>query len=419
VLAGIAVGFALQVAAARMPMGGRRAAALTWASLAALLGPFALIPLTVFGEYPAIAIACVPSSAFVLWLLHHSQRFARLPASMLLAAFGWGALITYGFTRACSGLAMGVINAYLAKNAGTDLGAILEVQYHVIDFLVLHLTIVCQLTFAAGVVLLLMLFRHRITDVVTGLVLGAAIGLGYNFSESILFIKLFGSLGFINGATGGFEYWIRQSVSILAGPVVFGALLGAGLGVAAQAQQRRQSMRIAGASLLAAIGGAAATETLSAWFSHLVHETVGVGGALDTLVISPFFWLLVQIPFLVLCALLLRSGLRTRAAAARAAVSAEAAAGSAITEAEVPFLVDPALRFWALVGTWRRHGRAAAWALNRLQSAQLDVAGWRWQRQQQQRANSADDPTGDEEGENLRAKVIQSRAAAGRWTAPR
>ena len=134
-----------------------------------------------------------------------------------------------------------------------------------------------------------------------------------------------------------------------------------------------------------------------------------LGGVLDTLVISPFLWLLVQVPFIVLGALLLRGGLRTRAAAARAAVAAEAAAGVVITNREVPFLVNPALQVWAVVSTWRRYGGSTALALNRLQKAQLDLAAWRWQQQSADAAGHL----APEEVEELRANVIRLKAKAG------
>jgi alkyl hydroperoxide reductase subunit AhpC len=89
------------------------------------------------------------------------------------------------------------------------------------------------------------------------------------------------------------------------------------------------------------------------------------------------------------------------------AEAADAGAGAAITEREVPFLVDPALRLWAVVSTWRRYGRDAALALRRLQAAQLDLAAWRWQ----QHAGLGADPAW-EEGEKLRAKVILLKTRA-------
>lgn len=411
VLAGIVAGVAVQVFAAVTRPEGRRATVLTWVTLVALVGPFGLIALAVVAAYPLPALACVPGTAVILVLLHHGQRFARVPLSMLLTAFGWGALIVFGLGRAYSGLAFGTLGGYMGTPS-TSLGAQIQRQYRVIDFLILHLTVANALIVAAGVLLLFVLFRHRVTDAVTGLVLGAAAGLGYNLVESVLFIKIYGSLGTFTEASGGFEYWIRQSVGILGGQVVFGALVGAGLGAAAQVRDRGRRRRLAAAGLAAAIGGAVATETLSAWLSHLVHGHIDAGGALDTLVISPFFWLLPQAPFIALAVVLLAIGRRARAGAAREAVAAEAAdaADAAITVEEVPYLADPALRLWALAGTWRSYGRDAARALYRLQSAQLDLAGRRYERQ---RADTAGDPADREEEARLRAKVMRLKTTAG------
>ncbi|MBT2408516.1 MULTISPECIES: PrsW family glutamic-type intramembrane protease [unclassified Streptomyces] len=431
VMAGIVVGALLQVFAMITRPAGRRAVVLTWATLVALLGPFALMGLAVLATYPLTALACVPSTAFVLWLLHHGQRFARLPLSVLLTAFGWGAFIVFGLGRAYSGLAFATVYGYLLKDPGSpaDLTAPLQGLYRVIDFLILHLSVVNVLLVAAGVVMILLLFRHRVTDTVTGLVLGAAVGLGYTFVESVLFIRLYGAMSSFTGATGGFEYWIRQSIGLLGGQVACGALLGAGLGLAAQTRQRRRRALIAGAALVAAVGGAVATEILSAWLSHLVGDHIEVGSAFDTLVVSPLLWLLPQAPFIVLAVLLLMTGRRARALAAQVALSAEAAEGGAITPGEAPFLTNPALRFWALAGTWRWYGRNAALALLRLQSAQLDLAGWRLQQQAAPVDNAAGvadagdvadaddmvdaaDVASREKGEQLRAKVMRLKANA-------
>jgi hypothetical protein len=408
-LAGIVAAVVLQAVAGVRARRGAPTMTLTWATLAVLLGGFALIPLTILGSYPLATLACVPSTAFVLWLLHRVQRFARMPVPALLAAFGWGALIAWGLARACSGLAFGVVNAHLAAG-GTDLAAQLRAQYRVLGFLVLHLSLVGVLAEAAGVMLLLVLLRRRVVDVVTGLVLGAAVGLGYNFTESVVFIKLFGSLSAINGATSGFEYWIRQSITLLGWHVAFGAVLGAALGIAAGLRQRRERALVGAAGVLAALGGSIGTEVLAAWLWHLARPHVHVGGAYDTLVVSPGLVLLVQVPFIVLYLLLLRSGLRARAAAAREAVSAEVAPGGAITPPEWPFLVDPRLRLWALVSVWRAYGRDAALALRRVQAAQLDLTGWRWQRE---RYAPAVDPGADRRTEELRAKVFQMKAELG------
>ncbi|MBD2898340.1 hypothetical protein amrb99_73070 [Actinomadura sp. RB99] len=412
VLAGIAIGALIQGFVLVTRPDERRARALTWATIAVMLGPFGLIPLVVVLEYPAQALACVPGTAFVLWLLHHGQRFSRVPLAMLLVAFGWGALIVFGLGRAASNLAFGTVGGFVGKGGKASLTAQLKNQYRVMDVVVVHLGVVNALLVAAGVVLLLVLFRHRLTDAVTGLVVGAAIGLGYNLVESVLFIRLYGSLSAFNGATGGFEYWIRQSVGLLGGQVAFGALLGAGIGVAAQARRRGERRRAALTALAAASTGAIATEVLSAWLSHVVHDHVDIGSPFDTLIVSPFLWLLPQAPFILVTAMLLVLGTRARTAAARAGVTAETAAGPAVTRQEAPFLIDPALRFWALAGTWRLHGWNGLRALSRLQAAQLDLAAWRWRHM-----DDADGPA-REEGDALRAKVMRLKARAAAPAAP-
>jgi hypothetical protein len=410
-LAGIAFGMVIQAYVAITRPQGRRAAVVTWAMLAVLLVPFTLISLVVIALYPLVALACVPSTAFALWLLHISQRFARLAWPVLLAAFAWGALLVFSLGRAYSGLAYGTLYGYTTgKISATDLSSFGTSMWRVLGLLIVHLSVVNELVVAAGVVVLLLMFGHRRVDTVTGLVLGAAIGLGYNFVESVLFIQIYGSLGSFLGATGGFEYWIRQSIGLLAGQVTFGALIGAGIGTASQMREHERRRLIVGAAIVTAIGGSVAAEILSGWLSHLMQGDITSVGALDALVISPLLWLLPQAPFMILAAMLLAAGRRTRGEAARAAISAEAGdGGGAITGPEVGYLTDPGLRLWTVAGTWRRHGRGAALALHRLQSAQLDLASWRWQ---QQLTDSAEDLAAQGGGDALRAKVIRLKTAA-------
>jgi len=406
VLVGIVAGLVLQVVAARYPADGPQARTLTWATLAALVGPFALIPLTVMLTFPLATLACVPSTAFVLFLLHHVQQYARVPFRALLAAFGWGALIASGLTRACNGLFFGALNGYLGRDEG-DLSGMLQSQYRALTWLVLHMSVLTVVVQATGIALLLVLLRRRIVDVVTGIVVGAAVGLGVTFAESALYIEVFGSLGFFNGATPGFEYWIRQSVTLLTGPVAFGALLGGALGIAATLRDPRQRRRVAAAGLLAAIGANVANEILTGWLSHALREPADRGGALDTLVVSPMFLLLVQAPFVVVVVLLLRDGLRRRAIAARQAVAAEVATGrGAVTSLDETVLTDPALRWWVTVATWRGLGRDRALRLRRLHAAQRELVNRHWPGRE-----PAPDSAPDPEVDRLRAEVMALRSA--------
>lgn len=393
-LAGIVAGVVVQIVAAVLRRSERGSVALTWLTLGCLLLPFGLLSLVVVVEYFPLVLACVPSTALVLLLLRGGVRFARVPLAALLAAFAWGALIVFGLGRAYSGLAFGTLFGYLGKSSLTDISRLAENQFRTIDLLIVHLSVVDALAVAGGVVLLFLLFRHRVTDAVSGLVLGAAVGLGFNFVESALYMKIYGSLGGILGSTGGFEYWIRQSIGLLGGQVAYGALLGAGLGVAARARRRGL---IATAAVVGAIGGATASELLSGWLSGLVRDHIEVGSALDVLVVSPFLWLLPQLPLIALAVALLVRGLRARAPALRTAVAEEVAAGPAITQAEVPVLTSPALRLWAVVGTWRWHGWRAARTLHRLHSVQLDLASHHVQ----------NDPTDSAHADELRARIAR------------
>jgi hypothetical protein len=404
VLVGIAVGLILQVIAVRLPS-EQRSQQLNWVILAALLGPFGLIPLRILALFPLIALACVPSTAFALWLVHRGQQFGRLPIGVLLAAFGWGALIVSGYIRACSSLAIGTVTAYFGSTS--DIQQMLHRQLQVLEVMVFHVSLVSTLMQAAGIALALLLFRHRITDLVSGMAIGAAIGVGLNFSESIIFIHLFGALSSFTGATGGFEYWIRQSVTLLGGPLAFGALLGAGFGLAAQVPDRGRRATLVGAGLLAAIGAGAANEIVTGWLSHAFADLADRGSALDTLLISPLTVLLVQAPFIVLAALLLRSGLRQRAGIARELLAAEARTGrGAITPAETLVLGDPALRFWTTAKTYRWMGLPAARALRRLHAAQFELIGRQWPPP----AGEPGEPR-PEEVEVLRERVLRLKSA--------
>ncbi|MGW5661810.1 PrsW family glutamic-type intramembrane protease [Streptomyces sp. NPDC003758] len=402
VLAGIVAGAAVQIYAALTRRrngagdGGRRAITLTWVTLGCLLLPFGLISLTVLFEFFPTTLLCLPTTALVLFLLRAVVRFARVSWAALLLAFAWGSLIVFGLGRAYTSLAYGTVYGYLGPKSGTDLGSFSKGLDDTINLLIVHLSLVNALIVAAGVALLLMLLRHRVTDAVTGLLLGAAVGLGYNFVENVLIIKLYGSLGVFFGPTSGFEYWIREAIGLLGGQVTFGALVGAGIGAAAGVRRRGL---LVGAGLLAAVGGATAAETLSGWLASELGDGVQVGSALDTLVVSPFFWLLPQLPFFALAVALLVTGIRSRAPALRAAVAAETAPAGPITQVEAPVLVSPVLRFWAVAGTWRAYDRATALALHRLQSAQLELASWRAQ----------NDPEAGAEGDELRARVMRGK----------
>jgi hypothetical protein len=99
--------------------------------------------------------------------------------------------------------------------------------------------------------------------------------------------------------------------------------------------------------------------------------------------------------------LLLRRGLRTQAAVLATEMQAEAATGyGAITDPEIPVLLNPAKRLRLTVTALRRYGLASYRALGRLHAAQYDLATQRWHRARQ----DADDWAVPEE--ELRERVL-------------
>lgn len=109
---------------------------------------------------------------------------------------------------------------------------------------------------------------------------------------------------------------------------------------------------------------------------------------------------------MVLVGLLLRSGLRTRAVRARAALTTEMGSGSgAVTPADVVVLTDPATRAWVTVGAARRQGPAGVRALRRLHRAQLDLGTWHWVS-----GSRNPEPEDVAERERLRARVLALRS---------
>jgi RsiW-degrading membrane proteinase PrsW (M82 family) len=387
-------GFAVRAGA------GPRRTALTWAAAAALLAPFALYALgNVMLSFRPLALACVPTTGLALLVVHRTQRYARVPVPALLLAVGWGGVLAAGIAGTNNELAAGTATAHLAGHAalGTNPVAILGLTRDLQHILGAHAGFVEELAKGAGVLLILLWLRGRGADLVAGIVVGAATGLGFNLSETSLY------MGMGRGLHEGFQFWIRQSATLAGSHTAFSAMVGAGLGAAVWATQRNARLLAAAGGLVAGIGGHVASDTLPGWFGHLTQGWVAFGGTLDTLVVSPLMVLVIQVPFILLYVLLLRQGLRQQAAAFGIVLDDEVATGyGTVTRPELPVLLNPSVRLWMLVRTWRRFGLRRAVGLGRLQGAQLELARWRWWRATEHGMAAGDDA----EGARLRGRVL-------------
>jgi hypothetical protein len=256
-----------------------------------------------------------------------------------------------------------------------------------------------ELAKGAGVAFLYLLCRRWFDGVVSGVVIGATVGLGFNLAETIEYMSGGGAL---------FQYWARQSVALMGSHVAFTALIGAGFGVARQLPDRRARRVAIGCGFLAAMGAHFMNDACLGFFAGVEKTWLAPGPAVDAVLIQPLVLIILQGPFVAMYILLLRRGLRSQAAGLSRELGAEAQAGTgAVTAAEIPVLLDARRRFRLRVLAFRRHGGLEAYRyVGRLQAAQLDLATQRWHC-----SRGEADPWAEDEA-TLRARVLQLKREA-------
>lgn len=363
---------------------GRRATVryACWAVIVALL----LLPLTWDAVYfyvsspPDSLLWCVPASAFALWGIHVMQRHRRLPFRALLAAFGWGASVAIGVST---------VNRVFLTFAPSPLG-------HMETFRVglsLDAGIFEEFFKGAGIAIVYLLRRRWFDNVASGVVIGAAVGLGFNFNESIQYMT----------GDAGLQFWNRQTVGMMTSHVAFSALVGAGFGIAAGERTWRRKRQAVAAGYLSAVCGHFINNYVmwkgSGWFSLSSEPLVSV------LVLYPTAILVLQGPALVMYIVLLRKGLKEQAAALAQELPGEARCGhGAVTRVEVPVLLSPRLRFGQRIRAFRSGGVSRWRQTGRLQAAQIDLAIHRWHRTRGDTIGTLDEEV------RLREKVLRLKA---------
>jgi RsiW-degrading membrane proteinase PrsW (M82 family) len=337
------------------------------------------------------AMACLPTTAFALFVVRRLDRNEKEPWRLVLVATVWGAIVSTSLVVwaesiwdyfAVRTLVPGpALNASIAYSAG-----IFE-----------------ETSKGIAVVLLYLIMRDDFDDVVDGIVYGAAVGLGFNFMESISYMThlyaIFQPEG--QGLTAAAAQWYsRQVLGLFFGHAAYTALIGAGVGVARQLPRLRQRVLSIVCGFLIAI---AAHFAWDAWV-----QFYPVSQSPYALVEIHLRVLFMEGPFLALVLLLLAMGLHLEGSALRRQLSAEAQSRTgAVEDPEVSTLVSPWRRFRARLERLGQQGLPGYLRLGRLQSAQLDLAMERWHRER----NEVDEPL--EAEDQLRQRVLKLRAAAG------
>ncbi|MER6997220.1 PrsW family glutamic-type intramembrane protease [Streptomyces sp. NPDC000410] len=338
--------------------------------LGALLLPYAVIPLDTLAGAPLSLLICLPTTAAALLFVHRMQRFRRMPGWLLLTGFGWGALIGGGFGS--------VMTIWFQRYAA---GYLLDWEHPrdmirtLYTLLALNAGVFAEVGKAAGVAILFFLFRRHFDGVVSGVVIGAAVGLGFNLTETVHFMTA------IEPGQQSAQFWIRQVVGLMAVHVAFTALAGAGFGAARRLPELRDRLLVVGGGVLAAIGGHFATDSVMPQLGKWKEDLFSHNQTLGLLLGVPLLTAITSGVFVILYVLILRRGLKEQGDGLARALQAEAEAGTgAVTAPEVGLLLDPRRRLLLELRVWRRDGTAGLRHLMRLHQAQLDLATQRGHR---------------------------------------
>ena len=162
-----------------------------------------------------------------------------------------------------------------------------------------------ELAKGVAVLLLYLVMRDEFHDVVDGIVYGAAVGLGFNFMESIAYMTNLYAIFAPEGSgsiAAGFQWYARQVLGLFFGHATYTALIGAGIGVARQLPRRRQKVVAIISGFIIAI---AAHFSWDAWLAFFPIESSVFG-----LVEVHLRTLIMTGPFTAAVVALLASGLR-------------------------------------------------------------------------------------------------------------
>jgi len=333
------------------------------------------------------AVACLPTTAFGLLVVRRLDRNEKEPWRLVLAAAVWGAIVATSLVILGEGAWQQVSFQTLVPGPGLEAS------------LALSAGLFEELAKGVAVLLLFLVMRDEFDDVVDGIVYGAAVGLGFNFMESISYMTyVYSVFGDGQGAyAAGFQWYARQVLGLFFGHASYTALIGAGIGIARQLASRRAQLLSIASGWLIAI---AAHFSWDAWLTFFP-----ISHSLLAIVEVHLRTFLMEGPYVAMVAVLLMLGLRLEGRALARQLAAEASTGlGAVQPHEVPLLASPWQRFRARWQAMDRGGGFRAYArVARLQNAQLDLAMERWHRERKE----IDEPL---EAENLlRQRVLALR----------
>jgi RsiW-degrading membrane proteinase PrsW (M82 family) len=343
------------------------------------------------GVAAVCALVCLPTTGFGLLVVRRLDRNEKEPWRLVLVAAAWGAIVATSLVIWGESFWQAIAERTLVPGPGLDASTAFSAG------------LLEELGKGSAVVLLFLVMRNEFDDVVDGIVYGAAVGLGFNFMESITYMtNLYAIFTPEHSAAvaAGFQWYARQVLGLFMGHATYTAFVGAGVGIARQLPTAPKKITAIVAGFVVAI---AAHFSWDAWLTFFPVSASFPLGLIEVHLRT----LAMTGPFTVAVVVLLAMGLRNESVALSEQLRAEAAeARGTVLPQEVAILMSPWQRF---VERWRaldRKGLGAYLRVGRLQAAQLDLAMERWHRARRE----IDTPL--EAEEELRRKVLALRQQA-------
>jgi len=339
------------------------------------------------GVAAVCALACLPTTAVGLLVVRRMDRNHKEPWRLVLVAAAWGAIVATSLVVWAE--TVWEVSAQRALVPGPGLDTSLAFMAGTLE----------ELAKGLAVVLLFLVMRSEFDDVVDGIVYGAAVGMGFNFMESVSYMTNLYSIfapEHQGGIAAGVQWYNRQVLGLFFGHATYTAYIGAGVGIARQLPSLRQKILAIVAGFMVAIAGHFSWD---AWVNlfPIPNTLFGIVAIhLRTLVMTG--------PFTAGLIALLIFGIRYEGQNLVDQMGKEAATGAgAILPEEVPVLASPWRRLRQRMHAFHRVGLRGYFEVSRLQTAQLDLAMERWHRERKE----IDTPL--EAERTLRERVIQLR----------
>ena len=320
------------------------------------------------GVAAVCALVCLPTTAFGLLVVRRMDRNHKEPWRLVLVAAAWGAIVATSLV--VWGETLWESSAQHALVPGPGLDTSLAFMAGILE----------ETAKGVAVLLLFLVMRNEFDDVVDGIVYGAAVGLGFNYLESISYMtnlySIFAPEG--NGAVAaGIQWYGRQVLGLFFGHATYTAYIGAGVGIARQLPSLRQKIFAIGAGFIVAIAGHFSWDAWATLFP--------IDNTLFGLVEIHLRTLIMTGPFAAGLIALLLFGIRYEGQNLLDQMQKEAATGyGAILVEEVPVLASPWARLRQRLHAFNRTGPRGYFNVSRLQTAQLDLAMERWHRERKE-----------------------------------